>query len=175
MLSSNTLKPYLYHNSQLPLGKLSSDSFEDFVYQSLVLLGEQKKFRMQSSRQPSGDEGFDCIAKTENNELVCIQCKRYNSTLNTGTVVEEIIKAALNGILNTSTPKYHYIITAKTVSGKLREQLRQNNYTDLKEECKKIIDNKKLQLTLIEKVEKKSIDPYITICNYLDSLQDLIV
>lgn len=175
MLSSNTLKPYLYHNSQLPLGKLSSDSFEDFVYQSLVLLGEQKKFRMQSSRQPSGDEGFDCIAKTENNELVCIQCKRYNSTLNTGTVVEEIIKAALNGILNTSTPKYHYIITAKTVSGKLREQLRQNNYTDLKEECKKLIDGKKLQLTLINKVKDKSIDPYNTICTYLDSLQDLIV
>ena len=165
----------MYQNGQLPLGELSSDSFEKFVYQSLVLLGEQKKFRMQSGPQPSGDEGFDCIAKTENNELVCIQCKRYNSTLNTGTVVGEIIKVALNGILNNSTPKYHYIITAKTVSGKLREQLRQNNYTDLKEECKKLIDGKKLQLTLINKVKDKSIDPYNTVCTYLDSLQDLIV
>ena len=52
MLQSNTIKPNLYQNSQLPLGELSSDSFEDFVYQSLVLLGEQKKFRMQSGRQP---------------------------------------------------------------------------------------------------------------------------
>ncbi len=79
----------LYQNGQLPLGELSSDSFEKFVYQSLVLLGEQKKFRMQSGRQPSGDEGFDCVAKTENSDLVCIQCKRYNNTLYTGTVVEE--------------------------------------------------------------------------------------
>ena len=175
MLQSNTIKPNLYQNSQLPLGELSSDSFEDFVYQSLVLLGEQKKFRMQSGRQPSGDEGFDCVAKTENSDLVCIQCKRYNNTLYTGTVVEEIIKVALNGVLDDSTPKYHYIITAEKVSGNLRKQLKQNNYTDLKEECKKLIDGKKLQLTLINKVKDKSIDPYNTVCTYLDSLQDLIV
>lgn len=173
---ADTLKPNLYHNNQLPFGELSSDSFEDFVYQSLVLLGDQKEFRMQSGRQPSGDEGFDCTAKkTTNNELVCIQCKRYNNTLYTGTVIEEIVKVALNGVLDKSTPKYHYIITSGTVSQKLRKELRQDNYTDLKVECKKLLDDKKLQLTLIENVKSQSIDPYDTICNYLDSLEDLIV
>jgi len=173
---ADTSKPYLFQNNQLPLGQLSSDSFEDFVYQSLVLLADQKKFQMQSGRQSSGDEGFDCTAKnTTNNKLVCIQCKRYNDTLYTTTVVEEIVKVALNGILDNSTPKYHYIISSGTVSQKLRKQLRQDNYTDLKEECKKLLDNKKLQLTLIKKVEEKLIDPYSTICTYLDSLQDLIV
>jgi len=176
MNTTDTLKPKLYQNTQLPLGQLSSDSFEDFVYQSLVLLENQKEFRMQSGRQPSGDEGFDCTAKkTPNNELVCIQCKRYNSTLYTATVVEEIVKVALNGILDNSIPKYHYIISSGTVSKELRKQLRQDNYTDLKKECKKLLDNKKLQLTLIKKVEKKLIDPYSTICTYLDSLENLIV
>jgi len=175
MSTIDTLKPNLYQNNQLPLGDLSSDSFEDFVYQSLVLLGDQKEFRMQSGRQPSGDEGFDCTAKTTNNELVCIQCKRYNSALYTGTVVEEIVKVALNGALNRSTPKYHYIITSGTVSQQLRKELRQDEYADLKVACKKLLDDKKLQLTLIEQVEKLAIDPYDTICNYLDSLNSLIV
>ena len=173
---TDTSKPLLYQNNQLPLGELSSDSFEDFVYQSLVLLEDQKEFRMQSGRQPSVDEGFDCTAKKiTDNALVCIQCKRYNSTLSTGTVVEEIVKVALNGILENSLPKYHYIITAGTVSKKLRKELRQDGYTDLKAECKKLIDDKKLQLTLIKKVEEESINPYSTICTYIDSLQDLIV
>lgn len=173
---ANTSKPNLYQNNQLPLGELSSDSFEDFVYQSLVLLGDQKEFQMKSGRQPSGDEGFDCTArKLKTNELICIQCKRYNDTLYTITVVEEIIKVALDGILNNSIPKYHYIIASGTVSGKLRKQLRQDKYTDLKKECKKLIDDRKSQLTLIEKVEKQLMNPYIIICEYLDSLDDLIV
>lgn len=172
---ADTLKPNLYQNNQLPLGELSSDAFEDFVYQSLTLLGDQKEFRMQSGRQPSGDEGFDCTAKKPDNELVCIQCKRYNSTLYTGTVVEEIVKVALNSVLDKSTPKYHYIITSGTVSQQLRKELRQDKYADLKVACKKLLNDKKLQLTLIEKVENKSINPYDTICHYLDSLDDLIV
>lgn len=172
----STYKPNLYQNNELPLGHLSADSFEDFVYSSLVLLGNHKEFQMQSGRQPSGDEGFDCTGKkTTTNDLICFQCKRYNNTLYTATVVEEIVKVALNGILDDATPKHHYIITSGEVSGKLRKQIRQNQYTDLKEECKKLLDNKKLQLILIDKVQKESIDPYITICNYLDSLEDLII
>jgi hypothetical protein len=176
MNSTPIIKPNIYQQSQLPLGELSADSFEDFVYQSLVLLEDQKKFRMQSGRQPSGDEGFDCTAKkTTSDELICIQCKRYNTTLYTATVIEEIVKVALNGILDDSIPRYHYIITCGTVSQTLRKQLRQDKYTDLKTECKKLLDDKKCQLTLVDKVHQKSIDPYQTICAYLDSLQDLIV
>jgi len=176
MSNTNTSKPKLLQNNQLPLGDLSADDFEDFVYQSLVLLGEQKKFEMQSGRQPSGDEGFDCTAKKiPNNELICIQCKCYTNTLYTATVVEEIVKVALNGILDNATPKHHYIISSGTVSKELRKQLREKTHNVLKEECKKLLDTKKLQLTLINKVKEKSIDPYLTIYKYLDSLQNLIV
>ncbi len=176
MNAVHTMKPNLYQNNQLPLGELSADSFEDFVYQSLLLLEDQKKFQMQSSRDPSGDGGFDCTAKkNKSNDLICIQCKRYNSSLGSVTVVEEIVKVALNGILDDATPRHHYVITSGTVSKKLRTQLKQNKYSDLKEECKKLLDNKKSQLTLIAKVQEESIDPYSTICNYLDSLKDLIV
>lgn len=177
IMSSNfTSKPNLYQNNQLPLGELSADSFEDFVYQSLVLLEDQKGIRMQSGRQPSGDEGFDCTAKqATSNELICIQCKRFTTQLYTVTVVEEIVKVALNGILDETTPRHHYVITSGKVSKKLRTQLKQDKYSDLKEECKKLLDGKKSQLTLIAKVKGESIDPYATICNYLDSLKDLIV
>lgn len=176
MKITENFKPFLYQNNQLPLGELSSDAFEDFIYQSLSLLGEQKNFKMQSGRQPSGDEGFDCTAKnTTDKELVCIQCKRYNSTLYTGTVVEEIVKVALHGVLDNSIPKYHYIITSGTVGAQLRKELRQAGYTDLKAASKKLIDEKKLQLTLIEKAKSQNIEPYEAICSYLDSLNDLIV
>ena len=67
---ANTSKPNLYQNNQLPLGELTSDSFEDFVYQSLLVLGEQKEFQMQSGRQPSGDEGFDCTARKVNDIII---------------------------------------------------------------------------------------------------------
>jgi len=155
MDSTDTRKPKLYQNSLLPLDELSADSFEDFIYQSLVLLGNEKAFQMQSGRQPSGDEGFDCTARTtNNNELICIQCKRYNNTLYTKTVVEEIVKVALNGILDNTTPKHHYIISSGIISKELRKQLREEKYRKLKDECKKLLDDKKSQLTLIRKVNR---------------------
>ena len=173
---TNKIKPNLYPNSLLPLCQLSPDSFEDFVYSSLVLLGNQKEFQMQSGRQPSGDEGFDCTARTfKDKALICIQCKRYNDTLYTSTVVEEIVKVSLNGILDNATPKFHYIITSGEVSNKLRKQLKEDKYCDLKKECKKFIDDKKKQLVLIEKVQKQSINPYQIVSIYIDSLKDLIV
>lgn len=169
-------KPYLRKNSKLPLGNLSDNSFEDFVYQSLVLLGDHKKFSMQSGRQPSADGGFDCTArKLPTQELICIQCKRYTKTLYTATVVEEIVKVALNGALDNTTPKHHYIITSGDVSQLLRKQLRQEYYSDLKAECKKLLDENKVQVTLIKKTKKNSLIPYDVICNYIDSLNNLIV
>ncbi|TON16234.1 hypothetical protein CGH62_26865, partial [Vibrio parahaemolyticus] len=56
-------KPPIYQGHPIPLKQLSSDSFEDFTYQCLSLLGPKKGFEMQSGPQPSGDQGFDCTAK----------------------------------------------------------------------------------------------------------------
>ena len=88
--TNNNYKPPLYRGHPIPLTSLTEDSFEDFVYQTLVILGEQKGFQVQSGRQPSGDQGFDCTAKTQSGSLVCIQCKRYTDTLYTDTVAKEI-------------------------------------------------------------------------------------
>ena len=144
MKITENFKPFLYQNNQLPLGELSSDAFEDFIYQSLSLLGEQKNFKMQSGRQPSGDEGFDCTAKnTTDKELVCIQCKRYNSTLYTGTVVEEIVKKELikpvekiekvvkhdtPKLIPTSTIKTQHIVPKKAIVSTETKNIIKNEY-----------------------------------------------
>ncbi|WP_160060208.1 restriction endonuclease [Psychromonas sp. L1A2] len=172
----SAIKPTLHRGFPLPICDLSPDSFEDFVYQALSLLGKSKRFEMQSGRQPSGDQGFDCTAKTKgSNELICIQCKRYNTTLQKKTVAEEVIKVALEGILNRSTVKQHYIITSGTVSGTLRQILRQDNYLSLKDECKKIIENERFQPALLQKVKNNSIDPISAVKKYIDSLDQLLV
>lgn len=89
---------------------------------------------MQSGPQPSGDQGFDCTAKTTDiGGVVCIQCKRYTTTtLSINTVAEELIKVGLDGKINKSTINQHYIITSGTVAGNLRQALRQDNYLELK-------------------------------------------
>lgn len=172
----STVKPTLLQGFPLPVCALSPDSFEDFVYKTLSLLGNSKGFEMQSGRQPSADQGFDCTAKTKGkDELICIQCKRYNVVLQTKTVAEEIIKVALEGALNRSTVKQHYIITSGTVSGTLRQKLRQDNYLSLKDECEKIIKGAKFQPALLKKARDNSIDPVSTVIKYIESLDKLLV
>lgn len=170
------IKPALLQGSTLPFVDLSSESFEDFVYSALVVLGKTKGFEMQSGRQPSGDKGFDCTAKTINeNCLVCIQCKRYSSTLQISTVAEEIIKVSLENALQGSMVKQHYVITASTVSENVRQALRENDFLALKNECIKIIKGKKFQPKLLERAQENAIDSIECIKKYIDSLDKLIV
>lgn len=172
----DSTRPTLHRGFPLPFGDLSPDSFEDFVYQALSLLGRSKGFEMQSGRQPSGDQGFDCTAKiNEGNALVCIQCKRYNTTLQTKTVAEEIVKVALDTTLNESSVKQHYIVTSGNVSGSLRSILRQDSHILLKEECKKLIEDGKFQLSVLKEAQKKSINPVKAVYKYIETLDKLIV
>ncbi|MDG0804316.1 restriction endonuclease [Pectobacterium brasiliense] len=176
MIQRTEAKPPLYRGFPLPLHELSSNSFEDFVYQALLVLSESKGFEMQSGRQPSGDQGFDCTAKINGkHELVCIQCKRYSTALYINTVAEEIIKVALESTLNNSSVKQHYIITSGVVSKFLRQALRQDNYLNLKNECNKIIKKGKFQTALLKEIEVKCIDPIDVINKYIDSLEKIVV
>lgn len=130
---------------------------------------------MQSGRQPSGDQGFDCTARTvQEKELVCIQCKRYTSALQIKTVAAEIIKVALDSSLNNSTVKQHYIITSGTISSELRKALRQDTYLSLKEKCRDIINDIDFK-SILEKIKKKGGIPYEIIVRYIDSLDKLTV
>ncbi|WP_248767675.1 restriction endonuclease [Pseudomonas sp. MWU12-2345] len=172
----SAFKPLLNQGFPLPINHLSPDAFEDFVYQALSVLGMKKGFEMQSGRQPSGDQGFDCTAKTtNNNSLICIQCKRYNSALNIKTVAEEIIKVSLESALNTSVVKQHYIITSGTVATVLRKALRQPDHLDLKNECTRIINGKKFHLALIKNAEDKKLSPADVAAKYIDDLEKLII
>lgn len=176
MDSTSVHKPFLHRNMPLPLEKLSPDSFEDFTYQSLSKLASEKGFKLESGRQPSGDGGFDCVAReVSNNNLICIQCKRYTDTLNSNTVAEEILKVSLNGVLEGGIPTKHYIITAGTVSKKLRTQLRQKGYVDIKSLCKKLIDGNEYLVEIIKKVKAQCLEPYDEVCSYIDNLTDLVV
>lgn len=159
----------------MPLTGLSSDLFEDFTYQVLVKLGAYKGFELMAGRQPSGDQGYDCTAIRNDGGLVCIQCKRYSDTLYTDTVIEELIKVALDGAVNGNSPKEHYIITASDVSGKLRVQLRQKNYIDIKELCREKLQANKYNSEQLIVVKGKGLDPYSLVVNYLDSLDKLFI
>ncbi|MBS7829180.1 restriction endonuclease [Wohlfahrtiimonas chitiniclastica] len=171
-----SVKPALLQGVTLPFVDLSSESFEDFVYSALVVLGKTKGFEIQNGRQPSSDEGFDCTARTINeNSLVCIQCKRYSSTLQIKTVAEEIIKVSLENALHGSIVKQHYVITASTVSKNVRQALRENDFSQLKNECIKIIEAKKFQPKLLERAQENSIDSIDCVQKYIDSLDKLIV
>lgn len=131
---------------------------------------------MKSSRQPSGDQGYDCTARTVNDQhLICIQCKRYESALSINKVAEEIIKVSFDKALNGSNPKQHYIITSGDVSGALRKAERQDNYEDLKSECKKIITMGKFQPTLLEKAKEQNLDPIQITHDYFDALDRLTI
>ncbi|HHH2997042.1 TPA: restriction endonuclease, partial [Citrobacter freundii] len=73
-------KPNLYRGKPLPLSQLTSDEFENFVYSILSIIGKHQQFRVENGGQKSGDEGYDCTARsTLDNSLICIQCKRYSS------------------------------------------------------------------------------------------------
>jgi len=172
----SAFKPLLNQGFPLPLNHLSADAFEDFVYQALTVLGKNKGFEMQSGRQPSVDQGFDCTAKTtKSKSLVCIQCKRYNSALDLKTIAEEIIKVSLESALNTSAVKQHFIITSGTVATISRKALRQPDYIDLKKECTKIINGKKFQPNLIKKAEGEKLCPTDVAAKYIDQLEKMII
>lgn len=129
-------KPNLYRGKPLPLSQLTSDEFENFVYSILSIIGKHQQFRVENGGQKSGDEGYDCTARsTLDNSLICIQCKRYSSALGADTIAEEVVKVALNGFLNNDTPSKHLTITSGTVTGSVRKMLRQKDFNDLKSKC----------------------------------------
>ena len=173
-MQAQAAKPTLYQGHPIPLQALTPDAFEDFTYQALSLLGKKQGFEMKSGRQPSGDQGYDCTARTEKDQhLVCIQCKKYESALSINKVAEEIIKVSFDKAFNGSDPRQHYIITSGDVSGPLRKAERQSNYDDLKQECNKIIVKGKFQPALLEKARKQNLDPKQIITDYFDTLDSL--
>jgi len=175
-MQAQAAKPTLYQGHPIPLQALTPDSFEDFTYQALSLLGEKHGFEMKSGPQPSGDQGYDCTARTEKDGyLVCIQCKRYETSLSISKVAEEIIKVSFDKAFNGSDPRRHYIITSGDVSGVLRKAERQRNYEDLKKECNKLMAAGKFQPALIEKAKKQNLDPVKIITDYFDTLVGLTI
>ncbi|WP_409313932.1 restriction endonuclease [Pseudomonas putida] len=169
-------KPPLYRGHPIPLQALSPSAFEDFTYQALSRLAKKLGFEMKSGPQPSSDQGYDCTARTGNGQhLICIQCKRYESALSVKTVAEEIIKVSLDKSINGSDPKQHYIITSGDVSGPLRKAARQSNYTDLKQECQKIIARGRFQPALLDKAKKLNLDSIQIALDYIDTLDSLTI
>jgi hypothetical protein len=171
-------KPMLFKGDYLPLGKLNSDQFEDFIYQSLIVLGktESHKFSMENGPQNSSDNGFDCVGKNKENRVICFQCKRYASALSLSDLATEIAKVALNDFLNNSTTVRHYIITSGAVQNKTRVSLRENNHSELKNECYKKLSSSSFE-TIVGKCKSKvrTVDLQNLINSYIDGLNKLIV
>lgn len=176
MTSSNTCpKPSVYRGQPLPLGQLSEDDFEDFTFCVLEEFGKKRGFQIISGRQPSGDGGFDITAKSDDDgHLICIQCKRYKSSLNVTTVALELAKVALTTKLEGSVVKEYYLISTGTIATKLRSILRQQSRQYLIDESIKKLEHKDLQV-LIKRCKVQKIDSEDIVKHFITSLDNLIV
>ena len=131
-------KPHLYQGYPLPLSQMTPDKFEDFVYVAMSEIGKEMGFALEAGRQKSTDGGFDCTARDSQTQgIICIQCKRYAAALGTDTLADEVVKIALNGILQNDTPEQHFIITTGDVAKTTRAMMRQNSFSDLKKNVRK--------------------------------------
>lgn len=167
------LKPNLYKGQPLPLSQLTPDEFEDFVYVAMGELGSKKGFTLEAGRQKSTDGGFDCTARnTKTQGVICIQCKRYATALGTDTLADEVVKIALNGVLQGDTPEQHLIVTTGEVAKTTRVLLRQTDFIGLKKKCQEVLG--KAYAAQRKGLEALNLDPVNVVHHYIDTAKIIV-
>mgnify|MGYP002677338916 CR=1 FL=1 len=166
-------KPHLYQGHPLPLSQMTPDKFEDFVYVAMSEIGKEMGFALEAGRQKSTDGGFDCTARDSQTQgIICIQCKRYAAALGTDTLADEVVKIALNGILQNDTPEQHFIITTGDVAKTTRAMMRQNSFSDLKKKCEEVLS--KGYITQINALKMLGLNPVKVVCDYIDAARIIV-
>lgn len=168
-------KSNLYNGKPIPFDQLSPDGWEDFAYQVLGEIGKKRGFHTLSGRQNSSDEGFDVTARrNSDNALICIQCKRYASSIGLPTLASELVKVGLNTLLEGSTVKDHYLISSGKVTIDLRKKLRKSSREDIKKSALDKLAHADFA-TLRDKCYKEGVSAEETINSYIDNLDEIYV
>lgn len=168
------MKPIFYNKNSIPINELSSDDFEKFICAVLPIRYDLEIIGYPS---PSGDDGFDITAKRKNDgKIVCIQCKRYNSTsLNMAHLGDEFVKVALKSKMESSEIAEHFFITtngiASTIESANREVDKKSFITVAKEALK---DTTKFK-TLRKDAVNKGINTEQTVESYIANLENIAV
>jgi hypothetical protein len=122
----------LYEGHGLPVDKLDSGKFEDFVFACLLQIAATWNLRIDGKPSGSGDGGFDVMGESmATHRMACVQCKRQQASLGVSQVAEELAKVAATSKLEGSNIGEHRFICTGGIATKLRRALRQNPRTDL--------------------------------------------
>jgi hypothetical protein len=138
------MKPTFYQGKALPFSSLDPDAFEKFVSACLVVLAPSHGFGFKSITGQPRDRGFDATGRrTNDNALVCIQCKRNSSEpFALSDLSTELAKVAMTSHSESSVVKEHWFICSGSVASVVHSALRSNNRRSLvdgaKEAAKKL-------------------------------------
>lgn len=168
-------KVNLYQGVPIPLEKLGADSFEDFMHQVLIIMGNKQGFEITNGPLNSSDHGFDLTGqRLSDQSIICFQCKRYNSkAIGLPVVAEELAKVAINSFIEGSAVKEHYILTTGTLTKDLVSTLRSTT-------CKEKIIEKSIEClkqesfrSIVKSCENDTVD--VIVRNYIQSLEKIVV
>lgn len=169
-------KPNLYRGQEIPLADLSESQFNDFVSEALIILGPQLNIRILSGRSIGSDDGYDGIGERVSDKAsVCIQCKRFSSSLNLPSVGEELAKVALSSAVEKSNVKEHYIITTGEVTKTVRSALREADRAKLIEAALNAYNLPENFKELKEKCKLAGIDSEAAIVKHIKNLDTIVV
>lgn len=171
----STRKPNLYKGEQLPLGSLSPKQFENFVYGTFSEIGKNHNFDVTNTGPKGTDDGFDVTARRITDQgLICIQCKRYTSTLYESTISSELAKVAINSFLEKSTIKEHFFITTGDVSKKLRSAERETTRSKLANNALNALKTDDFK-SLLKKCKNEKVDVNKVVSDYIENLEKIII
>ena len=173
---TDPVKPNLYRGQPLSLGALSSDSFEDFVYQVLCEVAPLHGFKIVGGPQNSSDAGFDAMGeRITDKAILCVQCKRLNSAMGLPVVATELAKVALHSALKNSNVRGHLIITSGTLTGDLKTVLREHGRSRLVSAAREATKTDDHLKVLVAECKLKGIDPLGVAESYVKGLDFLEV
>lgn len=175
--STERKKPTIYQGFRVPFDELAPDEFEDFVRQTLDILGRNHDFRTTRQSGGSSDGGFDINAvRISNPDLkICIQCKRYEKSLSVGHVAHELAKVALKSALEKSIVADQYLVTTAKTTQELDSALRQSGRVLLvSEACSNALSHSDLK-NLREKTKLAGEDVQAIVTDYVRNLDRLEV
>ncbi|HTE52173.1 MAG TPA: hypothetical protein VK698_15070 [Kofleriaceae bacterium] len=156
----------------MPLGELSPEEFESFVFVALDALSHALGFRLEHKTGAGGDDGFDAWGRRADGTKVCIQSKRWQH-LSLDAVALELAKVALTSRLDGATVSEHYVVASGTLAKNLAQTLRADDREALVERGIRQSERELPQLR--DRLAAAGHDPAPEIREYITRLEVLAV
>lgn len=164
-------KPVLYAGLPLPLADLSPEAFQEFVHKALVAIGPGLNLEVEALAGAGGDDGFDSWARRlSDGALVCLQAKRFKSSLNLDDVGHELAKVALTSHRDGSQVKEHWFVTSGSVARTVARPVRAMSHHEFRDAAIKQLGNPKLA-ALVGEIVSGGGSPADIVSAYVSALE----